>query len=155
VFAAAVPWLYLAAYAAAFVIDVRARRIPNWITYPLLLIGLIARPADIGLAPLASIVAAAVAFALFAAFALRGWMGMGDAKLAAAIALASGPALATIALWLAFALGAIVGIALLATRRIGRRQPIPFGPFLALAGIAAVLVPDQLLEHSPFGVLFG
>ena len=79
VFAAAVPWLYLAAYAAAFAIDVRERRIPNWITYPLLLIGLIARPADVGLAPFASIVAAAVAFALFAAFALRGWMGMGDA----------------------------------------------------------------------------
>ena len=96
-----------------------------------------------------------LAFALFAAFALRGWMGMGDAKLAAAIALASGPALATIALWLAFALGAIVGIALLATHRIGRRQPIPFGPFLALAGIAAVLVPDQLLERSPFGFIFG
>lgn len=154
-FAAAVPSLYVAAYAAAFVIDVRVRRIPNWITYPLLLIGLVARPSDVGLAPLANVLAAVAAFALFAAFALRGWMGMGDAKLAAAIALASGPALATIALWLAFAVGAIVGVALLATRRIGRKQPIPFGPFLALAGIAAVLVPDQLLQRSPFGALLG
>lgn len=146
--------LYLAAYAIALVVDLRVRRIPNWITYPLLLVGLVARPSDIGPTPLANVLAAAVAFILFAAFAFRGWMGMGDAKLASAIALASGPALATIALWLAFALGALFGIALVMTRRISRREPIPFGPFLALAGIAAVLAPGVLLRYSPFAALF-
>ncbi|HEV8228568.1 MAG TPA: A24 family peptidase [Candidatus Limnocylindria bacterium] len=151
----AVPVLYVAAYAAALWIDLRTGRIPNRITYPLLLIGLVARPREIGVVSLANVIAAVIAFALFAAFAFRGWMGMGDAKLAAVIALASGPALATIALWLAFAVGAVVGLVLLATRRIDRRQPIPFGPFLALAGAAAILIPDVLVERSPFGPLFG
>jgi prepilin signal peptidase PulO-like enzyme (type II secretory pathway) len=147
--------VFIAAYALALVTDLREGRIPNWLTYPLLLIALFARPNDVGLAPIANIVAALVSFALFAAFALRGWMGMGDAKLAAAIALASGPALGAIALWLAFAAGALIGVALVVTRRIDRERPLPFGPFLALGGTAAALVPDALLRYSPFGPLFG
>ena len=151
----AVVLVWCAAYAAALVIDLRERRIPNWITYPLLLIGLVARPTEIGAAPLPNVIAGAVAFALFAALALRGWMGMGDAKLAAAIALASGPVLGAIALWFAFALGAVVGVALVAAGRVGRRQPVAFGPFLAVAGIAAAIAPGALLRLLPAGTLLG
>jgi len=147
--------IFVAAYAIAFAVDLRSGRVPNWLTYPLLLIALVARPSELGLAPVGNIAAALVAFAVFAAFAFRRWMGMGDAKLAAVVALASGPALATVALWLAFACGAIVGVALVVSRRIARRQPLPFGPFLAIGGAAAALVPDVLLRYSPFGPLFG
>lgn len=146
---------FVAAYALIFVIDVRTRRIPNLITYPLLAAALVVRPDSIGLVPLAQAIAAVVVFALFACFALRGWMGMGDAKLAAVIALASAPLVTLTALWLAFLLGGLVGVLLLAGRRVGRSSTIPFGPYLALAGIAAAVLPDVVAGYSPFAALFG
>ena len=146
---------FVAAYALIFVIDVRTRRIPNLITYPLLATALVVRPDSIGLVPLAQAIAAVVVFALFAFFALRGWMGMGDAKLAAVIALASAPLVTLTALWLAFLLGGLVGVLLLAGRRVGRSSTIPFGPYLALAGIAAAVLPDVVAGYSPFAALFG
>jgi prepilin signal peptidase PulO-like enzyme (type II secretory pathway) len=146
--------LYLAAYLWVAVVDLRSRRIPNRVTYPLLAIALVARPDGIGLVPLANVAVAAVVALVFTAMVWRGWMGMGDAKLAALIALATGPALGIIALWLAFLIGAVVGVALMAAKRLGRREPLPFGPFLALAGALSVLVPDALLSLSPFRSLF-
>ncbi len=147
--------VYVAAYAAILVADLRSGRIPNAITYSLLALALVARPAGIGIVPVQSLAAAAVTALVFGALALRGWMGMGDAKLAAAIALASGPALALVTLWIAFVLGGLAGVALLLLRRAGRGSAIPFGPFLALAAIAAALGSEALLERSPFRALFG
>lgn len=146
---------YVAAYLVIFVIDLRTRRIPNLITYPLLAAAVVARPDSLGLVPLAHVIAAALAFALFAFFALRGWMGMGDAKLATVIALASAPVVTLTALWLAFLLGGLVGVLLLAGRRVGRSSAIPFGPYLALAGIVAAVASDAVARHSPFAALFG
>jgi len=146
---------YVAAYALIFLVDLRTRRIPNLITYPLLAAALFVRPDSIGLVPLVHVVTAAVVFALFVFFALRGWMGMGDAKLAAAIALASAPIVTLTALWLAFLLGGLVGVLLLAGRRVGRSSAIPFGPYLALAGIVAAVMPDVVSRYSPFAALFG
>ena len=146
---------YVALYAVIFLIDLRTRRIPNLITYPLLAAALVVRPDSIGLVPLAHVVTAIVVFALFTFFALRGWMGMGDAKLATAIALASAPVVTLTALWLAFLLGGLVGVLLLAGRRVGRSSAIPFGPYLALAGIVAALIPELVARHSPFAALFG
>ena len=141
--------VYLVAYAAIFVIDVRTRRIPNRITYPLLALGLVARPDGLGLPPLANVIGALACFLLFGALTLRGWMGMGDAKLGAVIVLASGPVVGAVALWLAFALGAAVGVALLLGGRASRRSAVPFGPFLAVGGALAILAPDALAAISP------
>lgn len=146
--------LYLAAYCSVAVVDLRSRRIPNRVTYPMLAVALVARPDAIALVPLANVAVAAIVALVFVAMVWRGWMGMGDAKLAALIALAAGPALGIIALWLAFLAGAVVGVALLAAKRLGRREPLPFGPFLALAGALAVLIPDVLVSLSPFRALF-
>lgn len=146
---------YTAAYALIFVIDLRTRRIPNLISYPLLVATLFVRPDSIGLVPLPHVIAAAAVFALFGFFALRGWMGMGDAKLATAIALASAPVVTLTVLWLAFLLGGLVGVLLLAGRRVERKGAIPFGPFLALAGVVAALLPEVVARHSPFATLFG
>lgn len=146
---------YVAAYAVIFVVDLRTRRIPNLVSYPLLAATIFVRPDSIGLVPLAHVVAAGAVFALFGLFALRGWMGMGDAKLATAIALASAPVVTLTALWLAFLLGGLVGVLLLAGRRVERKSAVPFGPFLAVAGILAALLPDVVAGHSPFAALFG
>ena len=78
------------------------------------------------------------------AFVLGGaGIGMGDAKLAPSLGLALG--------WLswghvlrgtlyAFLLGGLVAIVLVATRRVGRKDPIPFGPFLLVGAWSAILL---------------
>lgn len=70
----------------------------------------------------------------------RGGMGGGDVKYLAAIGGFMGPGAALAVLFIASALGAIVGIALIAFRKMSRRTPIPFGPFLSLAVIVMALI---------------
>jgi prepilin signal peptidase PulO-like enzyme (type II secretory pathway) len=84
---------------------------------------------------------------LFAiAIASRGGLGLGDAKLAVLIGLMSGWPSIIAALFLGFAGGAVVGVGLLASGRIGRRDPMPFGPALAAGAIAAIFVGPQLVR---------
>ena len=69
----------------------------------------------------------------------RGGMGAGDVKLSALMGVFLGWKLALAALFLAFLLGAVTGVLLLASGLKGRKDPIPFGPFLAFGGIGASL----------------
>ena len=48
-------------------------------------------------------------------------------------------------LFLAFLLGSVIGILLIATGRRGRRDHVPFGPFLALGTVLALLLGEPLL----------
>jgi leader peptidase (prepilin peptidase)/N-methyltransferase len=73
-------------------------------------------------------------------------MGMGDVKLAAVLGLFLGRAVAP-ALLVAFAAGALVGVALMARHGSGaRKRAIPFGPFLALGGIVGLLAGDAIVD---------
>jgi len=73
-------------------------------------------------------------------------MGMGDAKLVGMIGLFLGRAVAPAAL-IGFALGAIVGVAMIVCQGAGaRKQTIPFGPFLAVGGIIGLWVGDDIVE---------
>ncbi len=71
-------------------------------------------------------------------------MGYGDFKLLAALGAWMGwKALLPIVL-LSSLVGAVVGIALIVLARRGREIPIPFGPYLAAAGMIMMLTGDQL-----------
>jgi leader peptidase (prepilin peptidase)/N-methyltransferase len=72
-------------------------------------------------------------------------MGYGDFKLLAALGAWLGWQLLLPIVLLSAGVGAIVGIALIATRRTQRGHPIPFGPFLAAAGWVAMLWGPQLV----------
>lgn len=75
----------------------------------------------------------------------RGGMGMGDVKLAAVIGLFLGPALAAVALVVAFWVAGLISALLLILRRRGRKDMIPFGPFLGVGGLAAVFFGQSWL----------
>lgn len=70
-------------------------------------------------------------------------MGGGDVLLVAALGALFGPTrlLGTMCL-LAFVSGAVVGVALLATRVLNRRQPLAFGPFLIFGALTVMLWPE-------------
>ena len=66
-------------------------------------------------------------------------MGYGDFKLLAALGAWLGWAMLPTIILLSSAVGALVGISLIVFTKRGRDKPIPFGPFLATAGLIALL----------------
>lgn len=86
---------------------------------------------------------------LYLLFSLFNWVGMGDGILGVGLAFLVGRwELAFLVLFLANLLGCIMLIPLLLTKRLHRQLRIPFGPFLIVATIMAVLWGDQLIEWS-------
>lgn len=73
-----------------------------------------------------------------------GGMGGGDIKLAAVIGAFTGLPGAAITLLLASFLGAVWGTVLMIRGKAGRKTPVKFGPFLALAAYIAYLFSEQM-----------
>jgi prepilin signal peptidase PulO-like enzyme (type II secretory pathway) len=69
-----------------------------------------------------------------------GAFGIGDVKLLAGVGLMAGGSRAVASVVFALALAGVVIVALLASRRIGRRTYIPFGPFFIIGALWAVLI---------------
>jgi len=74
----------------------------------------------------------------------REGMGMGDVKLAGAIGAMLGPVAALLTFGLAVLAGAVLGLLLLALRLRRRMEYLPFGPFLAVSALVALLAPAAL-----------
>lgn len=66
-------------------------------------------------------------------------MGFGDFKLLAALGAWLGWQMLPLVILLSSLVGAIIGVALILLARLGRGQPLPFGPYLAVAGWIALL----------------
>jgi leader peptidase (prepilin peptidase) / N-methyltransferase len=76
-----------------------------------------------------------------------GGMGMGDVKLIGVLALFVGPPVG-VALLVALVTGTAVGAAIIARvgMSAGRKTAVPFGPFLALGGLVAVLAGPEIVD---------
>jgi leader peptidase (prepilin peptidase) / N-methyltransferase len=126
---------------AASGIDLRTTLLPDSLTLPLLWLGLLLSLATLFVSPQAAILGAAAGylslwcvFWLFKLVTGKEGMGYGDFKLLAALgAWCGADALLSIILLSSF-VGALIGGAWLAVRGRDRATPIPFGPFLAIAG---------------------
>ncbi|GAA4337336.1 A24 family peptidase [Pigmentiphaga soli] len=137
---------FCAACVALAFIDAETLLLPDGITLPLLWAGLLANLWGL-FAPLADAVIGAMAgyvllWLVYWGFLLatgREGMGHGDLKLLAAIGAWTGwQALPAVVLLSSLA-GVAIGLALVAMRRAALRQALPFGPYLACAGVAALL----------------
>ncbi|MBV8388135.1 MAG: prepilin peptidase, partial [Acidimicrobiia bacterium] len=80
-------------------------------------------------------------------------MGFGDVRLSFLLGLFLGwldLRHVFLGVFVGFLLGSIVGLVLMALRRRGRRDHIPFGPFLAAGAVIAVLFGTSILGwYSP------
>jgi leader peptidase (prepilin peptidase) / N-methyltransferase len=83
---------------------------------------------------------------LLVALAKPGGMGIGDVKLAGVLGLFLGRAVAP-AIFVALLAGSATGAVIAARRGVGeaRKTKVPFGPFLALGGMAGALAGTQLI----------
>jgi leader peptidase (prepilin peptidase)/N-methyltransferase len=126
-------------------IDLDTQLLPDSITLPLvwagLLLNLIGGFTDLSSAVVGAIAGYLVLWTLYWAFRLatgKEGMGYGDFKLLAAIGAFLGWQMLPVVVLLSSLVGAVVGIAMIAFRSHGRNVPIPFGPYLAAAGVLAL-----------------
>ncbi len=143
--------VFVWAMVALTFIDLDTQLLPDSITLPLLWAGLLLN-LNGGFTDLSSAVTGAmtgylVLWAVYWAFKLatgKEGMGYGDFKLLAAIGAFLGWQMLPAVILLSSVVGALVGIALIALRSHGRDVPIPFGPYLAAAGVIALFFGEAL-----------
>jgi leader peptidase (prepilin peptidase) / N-methyltransferase len=154
-------WLGLASLAFAYfliamtLIDYDTKTLPDDLTYPLLWLGLLVnlngtivplRDAVIG--AMAGYVSLWAVYWLFKLATGKEGMGYGDFKLLAALGAWMGWAMLPTIIILSSVVGAIVGISLIVFARRDRNNPIPFGPYLAAAGMIALLYGIPLTRYA-------
>jgi leader peptidase (prepilin peptidase)/N-methyltransferase len=137
----------LAALVAITAIDLSHQIIPDVITLPGIAAGLLANLATDRVTWLESLIGIAVGGGVFLVIILasRGGMGGGDMKLGAMLGAFLGWRLGLLAILLGVLSGGILALALLILGRKGRKEAIPFGPFLALGGAVTFLWGKALL----------
>ena len=139
---------FAAALIALAAIDLDHRLLPNKIVYPLAAYGVVATlivdRADLAENLIAGVGAFTFLFLVVLAYP-RG-MGMGDVKLAGAMGIYLGLSVIP-ALLIAFLAGSVVGLVMIAREGASaRKKAVPFGVFLALGGIVALLAGPELIE---------
>lgn len=154
-------WLGLASLVFAYflismtLIDYDTKTLPDDLTYPLLWLGLLVnlggtivplRDAVIG--AMAGYVSLWAVYWLFKLATGKEGMGYGDFKLLAALGAWMGWTMLPTIIILSSAVGAIVGIGLIVFARRDRNNPIPFGPYLAAAGMIALLYGTPLTRYA-------
>ncbi|MBL8492181.1 MAG: prepilin peptidase [Rhodocyclaceae bacterium] len=157
--AAVAAMLYLAALIALTGIDFDKQLLPDDITLPLMWAGLLVNMFGTFTDLRSAVIGAAAGYlslwSVYWGFKLatgKEGMGYGDFKLLAAIGAWLGWALLPLVILLSSFVGAVVGIALIVLARHGREVPIPFGPYLAVAG-AIALFWGQALTERYLGIL--
>ena len=127
-------------------IDVHKQLLPDNITLPLLWLGLIFALFDTYTSLQASVIGAIAGYlslwTVFQTFKLvtgKEGMGFGDFKLLAAMGAWMGWTMLPQIILVSSVIGAIAGSIMLVTGKARTQQPIPFGPYLAVAGWIALL----------------
>lgn len=135
-------------------IDLDTQLLPDSITLPLLWLGIAFNLAGAFVDLPTSIIGAMAGYlALWSVYWLfklttgKEGMGYGDFKLLAALGAWLGWQMLPAIILLSSVVGAIVGISLIVAARHGRNVPIPFGPYLAAAGVIALFWGPQLTNR--------
>jgi leader peptidase (prepilin peptidase)/N-methyltransferase len=143
--AAAGAMLFAAAMITLTFIDADTQLLPDDITLPLLWAGLLINLngtfTSLGQAVTGAAAGYLVLWSVYWLFKLatgKEGMGYGDFKLLAAIGAWFGWQLLPLVILLSSLVGAVVGIAMIVLAKHGRNVPIPFGPYLAVAGLIAL-----------------
>jgi len=142
---------------ALTMIDLETLLLPDELTIPLLWLGLLVnlegRFASLDEAVIGAAVGYLALWGVYQGFRLttgKEGMGYGDFKLLSALGAWFGWTQLPAILLLASGVGAAVGLALIFSGRQGREVPIPFGPYLAGAGIVVLYLGEPLAQITGF-----
>jgi leader peptidase (prepilin peptidase) / N-methyltransferase len=141
-------------------IDVDTQLLPDELTYMLLWAGLLVNVSGTFVPLHDAVIGAAagylVLWLVYWAFKLatgREGMGYGDFKLLAALGAWLGWMMLPLVILLSSIVGAVVGICLILLKGRERDNPIPFGPYLAAAGLIALLFGKPIVQAWMPGAL--
>lgn len=136
---------------ALTVIDLDEQLLPDQLTLPLMWLGLLVNIDSLFTDLTSAVIGAAagylslwLVFQVFRLITGREGMGYGDFKLLAVFGAFLGWQMLPLVILLSSLIGAIVGIGLVVLRGRDRQIPIPFGPYLAVAGFVALLWGEQI-----------
>lgn len=139
---------------ALTMIDVDTQLLPDDITLPLLWLGLIINSFDLVTSLQSALWGAIIGYMvlwsiywLFKLITGKEGMGYGDFKLLAALGAWMGWQYLPQIILLSSLVGAIIGIALMIFKKRGKEIPIPFGPYLAIAGWIAFVWGDHINQQ--------
>jgi leader peptidase (prepilin peptidase) / N-methyltransferase len=137
---------------ALFVIDYQHQILPNVITIPGIVVGILANVLA-GPGWIASIIGAAVGAGVLYAIAEIYYrvrheegLGMGDVKMLGMIGAFLGWKLVLLTLVISSFLGSIIGVFVLVSRKESLKYAMPFGTFLAVGALVASVVGDAILD---------
>lgn len=141
------------ALVSLFMIDAKTMLLPDVLTYPLLWAGLLlnrynlfASLSDAVLGAVLGYLALWAVFHLFRLITGKEGMGYGDFKLLAALGAWGGWQILPFVIFGSSLFGALFGIAWMLAKRTRESVPMPFGPWLAVAGLVAVIFRPEILH---------
>ncbi len=135
------------------VIDLQHQIIPDKITLPGMILGLglslfSLLPVDLVQSLIGLTVGGGILYAV--AIVSRGGMGGGDIKLMALLGIFLGWQKVLLTIFLGVLLGSAVGIALMLLKSKGRKDKIPFGPFLGLGALISIFFGQEIIDWYLF-----
>jgi len=152
--------LFLAGLVAITAIDLAHQIIPDVLSLPGIAVGLVGSVATGRLAwwdaLLGVLVGGGIFWVIVHATVLvlgRPGMGGGDVKLGAMLGAFLGWQAVLVAVFVAVLLGGALAAVLLGAKLRGRKEPIPFGPFLALGGVVAYFWGEPIVAWYVSGLL--
>ena len=140
---------------AAAVIDLKTQLLPDVFTLPLLWLGLLLpillpdHRVSLTEAVLGAVLGYLALWSVYWLFRLltgKEGMGFGDFKLLAALGAWLGWQLLPLVILFSALTGSVIGIAMIVALRHDRRLPIPFGPYLAIAGLVALYLGEPIMN---------
>lgn len=138
---------------SASAIDIGHYLLPDALTLPLLWLGLLFNAWGTYVPLQQAVIGAAAGYLIlwlvyhgFRLFTGKEGMGRGDFKLLACLGAWAGWRMLPLIVLAAAAMGALIGGAWLLSSRRGREHPIPFGPFLAAAGVLALFAGPSIVH---------
>jgi leader peptidase (prepilin peptidase)/N-methyltransferase len=141
-------------------IDADTQLLPDDLTLPLLWCGLLINISGTFTSLSSAVIGAAAGYLslwsiywLFKLSTGKEGMGYGDFKLLAALGAWMGWAMLPLIILLSSLVGALVGISLMVFTKMSKNNPIPFGPYLAIAGLIALLWGKQISQQY-LGIFF-
>jgi leader peptidase (prepilin peptidase)/N-methyltransferase len=139
---------------AAGVIDLDTQLLPDDLTLPLLWTGLLFNLFGTFVTLKSAVVGAMVGYLalwlIYWTFKLttgKEGMGYGDFKLLAALGAWLGWQALPLVILLSSVVGALIGVGLMVFTRHGRETPIPFGPYLAIAGVIGLFWGTEIVRR--------
>lgn len=134
-------------------IDLDHQLLPDSLTLPLLWLGLLLNTQQVFTSLESAVYGAAAGYLilwgvywLFKLVTGKEGMGYGDFKLLAAVGAWGGFQILPLVILLSSVVGVALALALIALRRHRAQNPLPFGPYLAIAGWIALVWGDQIIS---------